>query len=274
LTTRGKPIADLVAALLLLSVPLLWGFEPFRTGNDSVEQGNAALKAGKTEQALEHYERAAKELPSSPGVHYNRGIALRRLERLDEAGEALTKGTTATDRGLKAKSFYNLGNVLYEQEKYKDAAAAFKRSLQLQPDHVPSKWNLELALRRIQEEKKQQKNQQKDQQKDQQKNQQKNQQKQDSTDEQQQKKKGQQDAGKNKQPKPDDKQKKRREEQKPGDRGKKQDPQPGPRDRPKPSPSKQQRDAVLDALDRNDRNLQRRRARIRGRGRRKPAKDW
>jgi len=213
---------------LLALVPLLWGFDPFRTSNTEVEEGNAKLGAGKYKEALERYDRAAKALPDSAGVQYNRGIALSRLSKLKEARTALIKGTTAADQTLKHRSFYNLGNVQLKLKKYQQAVDAYRRALQLDPGHTASKWNLEIALRRLIEEKKKKKKQQ-------------------------QKKKDQQDKK---------------------DRGKKQQPKQGDKKKPKPSPSKRQMNSVLDALDRNDRNLQRRRARRRGRGLRRPTKDW
>jgi tetratricopeptide (TPR) repeat protein len=249
-------------------VPLLVGFDPFRSANEDVEQGNAKLGAKKYKQALEHYDSAAKELPEEPGVHYNRGIALHRLGRHKEAAEALGKATTARDRNLKSKSFFNLGNVLLEQKRYKEAAEAYKGALRLKPGHRPSKWNLELALRQIQKKKKEEekKKQQKKQKKDQQKDQQDQQNQQDKQNQQQKDQKQQQQG---------DKKKQKQQDQQQGDK-KKQQPQPSrKKQQPKPKPSRRQMDSVLDALDRSDKNLQKRRARMRrGQGFHRPSKDW
>jgi Ca-activated chloride channel family protein len=247
---------------LLIMVPLLWGFDPFRTSNTEVEEGNAKLGAGKHKQALSNYDQAAKELPDSAGVQYNRGIALSRLNKLKEARTALIKGTTAADPALKQKSFYNLGNVQLKLKQPKQAVDAYRRALQLDPGHVASKWNLEIALRRLKEEQKKKKKQQQKKDKQDKQNKKDQQQK-----DQQNKQQG------DKQPKPKPKSDKKDPDKK-KDRGKKQQPKQGDKQQPKPSPSKRQMNSVLDALDRNDRNLQRRRARMRGRGLRRPTKDW
>ena len=72
---RGWPCAaDAVA-------PLLFGFKPFERRNREVEQGNAALQAGKAEDALAHYDKAVAKLPGESGVHLDRGAALYALSR-------------------------------------------------------------------------------------------------------------------------------------------------------------------------------------------------
>ncbi len=271
-----RRLARATTALLLL--PLLCAFDPFTTTNDSVEQGNGKVKAGKLKEALKHYDKAASELPHEPGVHYNRGVALYSLGRYVDAREALLKATATQDRTLKARSFYNLGNALYKLKKYKEAALAYQRALRQEPSHQAAKWNLELALRQIEKKKKEKKKNKKDKNK---KDKSDDKQKKKNQDKKQPQPKKQDDKKKQKPNKPDKKQEP--DKKKGGDdkRDKKRD-KPKPQ-KPKPKPqSKKQRDEqrrrkqVLDALDRNDKNLQRRRARrARGHGAyRKPAKDW
>lgn len=252
--------------ILLLSVlaPLLCGFDPFRSSNGHVEQGNALLSAGKLKEALEQYQRAARELPDEPGVHYNLGIAHYQLGQLEQARQALLRGTGAAEPELRAKAFYNLGNVHLEQKRWKEAVNAYRQALQLRPHHRASKWNLELALRRLREEEKKQQQQKKnDQKKDQQKDRKKDDKdqkdKRQSQDQKQQDQKKQQDQNK---------EQKKQARKSPPDRN--QDKQQGKRPQPPP-----EMDQVLEALDRNDKNLQRRRARLlMGGDLPRPEKDW
>ena len=228
--------------LVALCLPVLYGFDPFSTSNANIEQGNAKLKAGKVKEALELYDKAVKDLPDEPGVHYNRGIALHRLGKFKEARDALLKGTMAADPALKGKSFYNLGNAHFKLKRYKDAAAAYKRSLQLSSGHRPSKWNLELALRKIREQKKKDEKKKKDKKNNKKK---------------QRKKKKKDDPGK----------------QKNKDQRKKKDKSQA-KNEPQKKKERKRMNSVLDALDRNDKNLQKRRARIKAGRRRPPEKDW
>jgi tetratricopeptide (TPR) repeat protein len=243
--------------LLLALTPLLCAFDPFRSSNSHVEQGNALLSAGKVKEALEQYQRAARELPDEPGVHYNLGIAHYRLGQLEQARQALLRATGVAEPELRAKAFYNLGNVHLDQKRWKDAVNAYRQGLQLRPHHRASKWNLELALRRLrEEEKKQKKDQKKDQRKDQKKDQKDKKQ---SQDQKQQDQKQQQDQNR---------EQKKQARNRPPDRN--QDKQQGKRPQP---PAEM--DQVLEALDRNDKNLQRRRARLlMGGDLPRPEKDW
>ena len=141
-----------LARALLAVAPLLFGFELFESRNRDVEQGNAALQAGKPEEALAHYDKAVAKLPAEAGVHFDRGAALYALSRFEEAGKEFLRATEGQDEGLKAAAFRSLGNALAKQEKHKDAVEAYKRALALRPDDKAAKWNLEIALRKQKEE--------------------------------------------------------------------------------------------------------------------------
>ena len=139
-----------LAALVAL-VPLLSGFSVLEKRDPEIEAGNAALKAGKAEDALGHYDRAVKKLAADAGAHFDRGAALYALSRFDEAGQEFLKATEAKDAALKEGAFYNLGNAFFKKEKFKEAVAAYTRALGLRPDDKQAKWNLEIALRKQQE---------------------------------------------------------------------------------------------------------------------------
>jgi Ca-activated chloride channel family protein len=139
-------------AVLVAVTPLLMGFKLLETRNGEVEQGNAALQAGKAEEALAHYDKAVAKLPADPGVHLDRGGALYALSRFEEAGKEFLRATEGQDEALKANAFRSLGNALSKQDKHKEAVAAYRRALALRPDDKASKWNLEIALRKQKEE--------------------------------------------------------------------------------------------------------------------------
>ncbi|MFW5877035.1 MAG: tetratricopeptide repeat protein, partial [Myxococcota bacterium] len=158
---------------------LAW--DPFRSANGAVEEGNARMAEGEPEAALEAYDEAARELPSEPGVHLNRGIALLANGQLDRARDALSMATEppASD-AVRADAYYDLGLAFFRQgdaaaqqeeheeaqRLFREAADAFKRSLRAKPGNRDAGWNLELALRRIEEQKEKEQDQQ-DQQDDQ-----------------------------------------------------------------------------------------------------------
>jgi Ca-activated chloride channel family protein len=247
--------AELLAILLALA-PTLVAWEPLRSRNGEIEQGNALMKAGNAEEALKHYDAAAKALPGDAAAHFDRGAALYALSRFDEAGEEFLRASEAKDGTLKASAFYNLGNAFFKKEKFKEAIEVYKRALALDPRDERAKWNLEIALRKQQEQKDKDKN--KDDKKDDKNkdDQKKDQDKQDKKDEQKKDDKKDQDKGK------DDKKDEKKD-------------QPQPQNEPKqPPPEEKDLGAVLDSLERSPKDLEKERARLRAIRRRPPARDW
>jgi Ca-activated chloride channel family protein len=239
--------ATLSVCVLALS-PLLFGFEPLRSRNGEIEQGNALLKAGNAEEALKHYDKAIAALPADAGAHFDRGAALYALQRFDDAGQEFLRATEAKDGALKAQAFYNLGNAFFKKEKFKEAVEAYRRTLALDPRDERAKWNLEIALRK-------QKDKEEKDKKDQDKNKDKNK---DDKKKDEQKKDQDKDKQKDKQDKQDDKK---------GDEQKKDAAKQAP-------PDEQEMGAVLDNLERSPKDLEKERARLRAIRRRPPARDW
>jgi Ca-activated chloride channel family protein len=242
--------ATLTVCVLALS-PLLFGFEPLRSRNGEIEQGNALLKAGNAEEALKHYDKAVAALPADAGAHFDRGAALYALQRFDDAGQEFLRATEAKDGALKAQAFYNLGNAFFKKEKFKESVEAYKRALALDPRDERAKWNLEIALRK-QKDKDDKDKKDKDKNKDDKKN--------DKKDDKNKDDKNKQDQDKKK----DDKDK---QDEKKGDDQKKDAAK-------QPPPDEQEMGAILDNLERSPKDLEKERARLRAIRRRPPARDW
>ena len=243
--------------LLVALSPLMAAWEPLRSRNGEIEQGNALLKGGNAEEALKHYDKAAAALPGDPGVHFDRGAALYALSRFDEAGQEFLRATEAKDGALKSQAFYSLGNAFFKKDKFKEAVEAYKRTLALDPRDERAKWNLEIALRKEQEQKDKDKN--KDDKKDQ-----------DKKDDQ----KKDQDKNKDDQKKDEPKKDQKPDDQK-KDEPKPQDQKPDEQKGAQPPPAdEQQMGAVLDNLERSPKDLEKERARLRAIRRSPPARDW
>jgi Ca-activated chloride channel family protein len=254
-------------ALALVAVaPLLFGFKMFESRNGEIEQGNAAMQAGKAEEALAHYDKAVAKLPGEAGVHLDRGAALYALSRFDEARQEFLRATEGgQDTALKGSAFRNLGNALSKLEKHKDAVEAYKRALALRPDDKAAKWNLEIALRKQKEEEKKQEDKDKkdDKQDDKDK---KDDKKKDDKDKD--KKDDKKDQEKKDQDKKDDKQDKTDKQ----DKQDKQEKQPQPEKAAENQPERIQQ--MLKNLEANPKDLERERARLRAVRRAAPARDW
>ena len=246
-------------ALVLAFGPGLFGFGLLEKRDPEIEAGNAALKAGKADEALGHYDQAVKKLPGDAGAHFDRGAALYALSRFDEAGQEFLRATDAKDPALKASAFYNLGNAYFKKEKFKDAVSAYTRTLGLKPGDKQAKWNLEIALRKQKDEEKKQ---------------------QDKKDQDDKNKKDQDKKDKDKQDKDKDKKDQDKKDQDKKDKDKKdqKDKQDQEKQQPQPQPSKPEEDkqiqSVLDNLERSQKDLEKERARVRAVRRAPPERDW
>lgn len=154
-------------AVLVVLLPLLGGWSWFQRPGPDVAAGNRKLAAGHADEALADYERALGKRPDDPTLHYDRGVALYALGRYPEAQREFQRAAESTapsvDSGLRADAYYNAGNALLQQKQAQPAIDAYKRSLRLRPDDRRAKWNLELALRQLEQQQKQQNDQQQNQ---------------------------------------------------------------------------------------------------------------
>lgn len=108
-----------------------------------VRKGNRAYEKGNYQDAAGRYMRALGADPASFEAHYNLGNALYRQQMYDQAAQVLQQ--TAADSLAasldRAQAFYNLGNTQFQQKKYAEALESYKNSLRLNPDDPQTKFN-------------------------------------------------------------------------------------------------------------------------------------
>jgi len=160
-----------------------FAWNPFVKENRNVKKGNTLIAKGNFQEALKSYNAASGEHPENPAVDYDKGIASYKIAMKDSASkqqkleEAASAFLSAIDRAgsenkdLKAKSFYNLGNVYFAQERYKEAVEAYRQSLKLMPGYEDAAFNLSVALKKIEEQKKKEEEQKKQEEKENKENQ-------------------------------------------------------------------------------------------------------
>lgn len=145
---RYRPVLPLV-----LLAPLLAG----------CNQGNRLYRDGEYRRAAEEYAGALAEGDRSPELRYNLGTALLQLEAHDSARAHLEAAASAGDSLVRGRAAYNAGNTdlapvfagrvpLGERRaRLERAVAAYRRALLLDPEDADAKWNLELALRLLEQ---------------------------------------------------------------------------------------------------------------------------
>ena len=120
---------------------------PFEKNHPTVEQGRKAYEQGDYAEALRQFDAAAKELPGSASLEFNRGNALFKLGRMEDANQAYHRALETPRSDLKEKDYYNLGNVWAQMGNTKEAVTAYRKALTLDPTDEEARHNLEVMLR-------------------------------------------------------------------------------------------------------------------------------
>jgi Ca-activated chloride channel family protein len=240
-----------------------------KKGNKAYKQGKGFLEKGEKDRAAEAFEEALKsykdaeiEKPETPQLSYNLGNVMYQQEKYQDALERFYRGSGSDELEHQAWSYYNLGNTFYRSGKYPEAIQAYKRCLELTPDDEDAKYNLEFVRKKMKEmldnEAKRQQNQQQQQQDQQDEQQQQQQQQQQGQDQQEQQEKQQQDQRQAQQPEGEQKQQEQKQEQ----------------FQPKEGMTKEDAERILNALKEDEKNVLKQQKRApQGRGRR-GGKDW
>jgi Ca-activated chloride channel family protein len=152
-----------------------------------IRKGNRLYKKSEFAGSEGMYRRAQSQDKSTYDSGFNLGDALYKQGRFGEAAEEFNRTATGiTDDSLKqAQSFYNLGNSLLKDQKFAESIKAYINSLMLDPENAETKYNLGYAQDQLKKQEEQKQQQQKDQKQDQQKD--KNKQDEEKKDDQKQK---------------------------------------------------------------------------------------
>lgn len=159
-----------------------------------VRAGDKLYEEGHYDDALVKYLEALNDKGDSTLVSFELGNVYQAQEKFDDAGRSFLPSLTSPDSSLRANALYNLGNALFGQQKYQEAAEAYKSALKLQPRQIDYLHNLQLAEYLLKHQPPQQQQQQQNQQ-----NKDKNQDQQKQNDQQNQQQKDQQQQNKEQQ---------------------------------------------------------------------------
>jgi tetratricopeptide (TPR) repeat protein len=123
-------------------------------------KGNRLFNQGKYEDAEKAYLAAQADDPGRPEVLYNLGNSLIKQKKYQEGVQSLGQAVSKGDKGTREKGWYNTGNALFSAGKYQESADAFIQALKLNPSDRDAKHNLELALVKLKQQQKSEKSQQ------------------------------------------------------------------------------------------------------------------
>jgi tetratricopeptide (TPR) repeat protein len=233
-----------------------------KKANNFVYEGNELIADEDFVSAEMEYRKAISEQATTVAGAYNLGTSYYKSGNLDESLYRLQQATeTATSKSEKHKAFHNIGNILMQNKKCKEAVEAYKNALRNNPSDDETRYNLSVAKICAEEQQKQE---------DQNKDDKKDQDKKDETKEDQDKKDNKDKEGENKEDKKDegDQEKKEGEDEKDEDgkpKDEKKDKGKGDEDKkkeqqkPQPQPgqlSPQQIKNLLEAMNNQEQKVQ------------------
>ena len=147
---------NLFLILLLLIVPFS-GIA--QNEKPLVRQGNRDYKKGNYSDAETKYRKSIEKNSKSLEGKFNLGDALYKQGKYDEAaGTFQNLSNEKADKNFRANSFYNQGNAMLKAEKYQESANAYKESLKLNPNDEDARYNYVYALTKLRQQQQQNKN--------------------------------------------------------------------------------------------------------------------
>lgn len=222
-------------------------------------EGNALYQQKNYPGALDKYVEANDSKVRRPELTYNLANTFYQQKKYPEALRELEKAITSGDSSLNEQIYFNRGNTFFQMGKYQEAIESYKKALELAPSDKEAKHNLELALKKLQEnpQEKQQKDSKK---KDPQSKQDKQDQKQEGSSDQQ------------KQPSPSQP-KDQASQQQNSNKSEEDKKRPQPGQQPKPGMDPKEALRILDALNQQEKQEQRKQA-LKIQRERVGGKDW
>ena len=140
--------ASILVCIFTVSMP--FGLAGQR-GRAELNEGNRLYEEGRFDEAHESYLEALRDAPDSPLARFNDGNALYQTEEYQRALEAYRQAIEADEPSLASPAWYNLGNALYRQGQFQESLDAFKQALRIDPEEGDYKHNLERALEQLEE---------------------------------------------------------------------------------------------------------------------------
>ena len=141
---RTRAEAALVMTLLLLGPGRLRA----ATAEAELREGNTLYGKEQYVPALERYQRSGQKRPKDPRPVFNAGDALYRIEQYDQAQQAFEAiALSSAPASLRSAAYYNLGNIRFQQNQYRQAVENYRKAVGLNPRDADALNNLAVALR-------------------------------------------------------------------------------------------------------------------------------
>lgn len=132
-----------------------------QTDKKFIRQGNREYEKNKYPESEISYRKATDKNKASPDAIFNTGDALYKQKKYEDAGKQFMENINMSeDKTKKSAGLFNLGNSLFQANKFPESIDAYKGSLKLNPDNAEAKYNLAYAQDMLKKQQEQQKQQQ------------------------------------------------------------------------------------------------------------------
>jgi len=129
-----------------------------------IKKGNKKFSEKKWDEAASRYSEAQIKKPESAEIYFNLGDTLYKQGKFKEARQLHEKALDLDDGELKPKIFYNMGNSDFRLGQFEKALQNYESALKLIPEDEDAKFNYEFVKKLLEQMKQQQKEQQQQQQ--------------------------------------------------------------------------------------------------------------
>lgn len=112
-------------------------------------EGQRAWARGDHAGAKRAWQVAARERPEDPRAHDRLGQALYRDGQYAEAATEFQKAAAAPDAATRSRAAYNMGNALFKANQLEASAEAYKKALRANEADADARYNLAVVLDRL-----------------------------------------------------------------------------------------------------------------------------
>jgi Ca-activated chloride channel homolog len=149
-------VKRILCAVLILALGLLAaGSAGADKAASSNRKGIRAYHDNKFEESAGRFTEALVERPDTPELRFNLGTALSAQGKKDAAlSELISASRGLSGREKAAAAHFNAGNLLYASNDYQGAVDAYKKAVKLDQQSPDIRHNLELAVRKLTDRKK------------------------------------------------------------------------------------------------------------------------
>jgi Ca-activated chloride channel family protein len=123
-----------------------------------IQKGNQYYKSQNYTAAEENYRKSLSQKKQSLEGSFNLGDALYKQKNYTDAATKFTEiAGSASQPAVKAQAYHNLGNSLLEAKKLQESVDAYKKSLMNNPKDEQTRYNLAYAMEKLKQQKEQEK---------------------------------------------------------------------------------------------------------------------